>query len=609
VGSGLAPDPTTPGGMWAILLHEGLAHWDGKQWRQDHYAKQLPSTLLWTAYTDPGDGSLWIGSEAGVSRFDGVTWGALSAQDGLQSPVIYAIARGADGGYWLGGRSGLSYFLPDTTPPQLAIGKLSDAVRVSADGSHVVTLNQELFIDVHAGDLQTTAAKLTIWHRLKGPAGTGEWQPVERGFVPLRFSKPGDYSVEFLARDQSFNYSEVAALALTAVAPPVEVAVPVLGRVETGVFRALVALGSVALLGASYITFEVLSTRRRGLAAVARSYNPYISGEPVRRDDMFFGRRDLVQRIVDTLHNNSIMIYGERRIGKTTLLHQLGTVLREVDDAAYWFVPIFVDLEGTRQETFFHFLMEEILAGIESLPAAGQKITPPLGALRVYSIPGAQYGDRDFNRDLNKVMGVLEEYGDRREAAKQLRVILLMDEMDVMSQYDSLVQQQLRRIFMREFAATLGAVVAGIQISKDWDRVESPWFNMFNEIALIPFSREQGLELLTEPVRGYYHYEPAAVEFILERAYGRPYKIQQYGLEAVNHMLAHRRRRITLADAEAAHQRIQAAELERREQATVMRALRYGRSLGPSSVAKQHEVLPGSAAEPTSSEILSKWDG
>jgi hypothetical protein len=274
VGSGLAPDPTTPGGMWALVLHEGLVRWDGERWRQDHYAKQLPSTLLWTAYADPGDGSLWIGSEAGVTRYDGITWGALSAQDGLQSPAVYAIARGADGGYWLGGRSGLSYFLPDTTPPQVAIGKLSDAVRVSADGSHVVTLNQELFIDVQAGDLQTTAAKLSIWHRLKGPAGAGEWQPVERGFVPLRLSEPGDYLVEFLARDQSFNYSEVAALALTAVAPPVEVAVPVLGRVETGVFRALVALGSVALLGASYVTFEVLSTRRRGLAAVARSYNP-----------------------------------------------------------------------------------------------------------------------------------------------------------------------------------------------------------------------------------------------------------------------------------------------------------------------------------------------
>ncbi|GIV78255.1 MAG: hypothetical protein KatS3mg050_2649 [Litorilinea sp.] len=132
-----------------------------------------------------------------------------------------------------------------------------------------------------------------------------------------------------------------------------------------------------------------------------------------------------------------------------------------------------------------------------------------------------------------------------------------MDEMDVMSRYDHLIQQQLRRIFMREFAATVGAVVAGIQISKEWERVESPWYNLFNEIALEPFSREQAIELLVEPVRGYYTYDPAAIEFILDKSEGRPFRIQQYGLEAVNHMLAAGRRRIRLEDAEAAHEHIQ----------------------------------------------------
>ena len=60
-------------------------------------------------------------------------------------------------------------------------------------------------------------------------------------------------------------------------------------------------------------------------------------------------------------------------------------------------------------------------------------------------------------------------------------MILLLDEMDVVSAYDTVVQQQLRRIFMSPLAANLGAVVAGIQISKTWDRLESPWYNMFNE--------------------------------------------------------------------------------------------------------------------------------
>lgn len=563
VGSGLAADAATAGGVWALVSGEGLAHWNGERWQRDVGAGRLPSNLLWTLFADPSDGSLWIGSEAGVTRYDGITWGTLGVQDGLQSAVVYAIARTRDGAYWMGGRAGLTYHRPDITPPWVRVGGLAGEIEMPSDGGDPrVAVDTDAVLHFSAGDLQTGGAQLAVFQRLLGPGLDPVWQLVTGEHVSLRFDEPGDYVLELLARDQSFHYSDLVAVPLTAVIRPVEVEVPVLGPVAVGPLRALVVLGGVALLGATYITLEVLNNRRRGLEAVARAYNPYISGEPVRRDDMFFGRRDLVQRIVDTLHNNSIMIYGERRIGKTSLLLQLVTVLREVDDDDYWFVPIYVDLEGTSQEQFFHYLMEEIVTGVAALVNAEEEILPDLRPLRLYTTAGREYSDRDFNRDLHRLTQVLEAYAVRHDPAKQLRLILLMDEMDVMSRYDSLVQQQLRRIFMREFAATLGAVVAGIQISKDWDRVESPWYNLFNEIALSPFGRDQAIELLVEPVKGYYTFEPAAIEFVVEHAQGRPYKIQQYGLEAVNHMLSQRRRRIKLVDVEVAHWRIRAAEQE-----------------------------------------------
>ncbi|MCU0503722.1 MAG: hypothetical protein MUC51_18540, partial [Anaerolineae bacterium] len=113
-------------------------------------------------------------------------------------------------------------------------------------------------------------------------------------------------------------------------------------------------------------------------------------------------------------------------------------------------------------------------------------------------------------------------------------------------------QLQLRRVFMSPLAENLGAVVAGIQISKSWDRVESPWFNLFNEFPLEPFDDEQAEELLVEPVRGVYEWEPAAIDYVVARAGGRPHRLQQLALEAVNHMLAAGRLRITLEDVQAA---------------------------------------------------------
>lgn len=556
-GSGLAPDPKVDGGMWAIVSQQGLVHWDGQRWSLADPSNQLPSNLLWTVYTDPVDGSLWIGSEAGVSHFDGLTWGTFNTQDGLLSPIIYAIVRTEEGGYWMGGRTGLSYYRPDHTPPWIRIGLLTGNYQRAANGELQITLGDDLIVNFTAGDLQTPVEKLKILYRETGPQHFYDWREIAGDFLQVNFQETGEHLLEFWARDQSFNYSAIATQRITVIPPPQRVNVPLLGPVEREIFQTLLILGAVALLGAGYVSLEIIQNRRRSAEAVSRGYNPYISGEPVRRDDMFFGRRELVQRIVDTLHNNSIMIHGERRIGKTTLLYYLVNVLRDVDDPEYWFVPIYIDLEGTPQEEFFHLLMEEIAHGIAALPEAEEELMPTLNALRYLTTPASAYTDRDFNRDLREVIELLQGYAQRHHPGKQLRLILLMDEMDVMSRYDHLIQQQLRRIFMREFAATVGAVVAGIQISKEWERVESPWYNLFNEIALEPFSREQAIELLVEPVRGYYTYDPAAIEFILDKSEGRPFRIQQYGLEAVNHMLAAGRRRIRLEDAEAAHEHIQ----------------------------------------------------
>ena len=555
---GLAAASGMEGGVWAIVDGKRIVRWDGTRWRAQRENAPEPSDLLWALYTDPVDGALWVGSEVGVTRYDGISWTTLGVQDGLQSANIYTMVGSRATGYWFGGRTGISHFLPDATPPWIAVELHATAGPGRDTPSAYV--DEPLRVSIRAGDMQTAPDKLKLLYRQTGPEGTSDWTQIQGADPELMLATPGHYVLEFWACDLSFNYSAISTLRVEMTRPSHLVRVPLLGPVESGVRNALILLGTLVMLGATYITVEVLSHRRRGLEAVARGYNPYISGEPVRRDDMFFARRDLLQRIVDTLHINSIMIHGERRIGKTTLLYHLVTALREVDDEDYWFVPVYVDLEGTPQELFFRLLIEEIAVAVESLPRANVTMKAQLANLRYHTTIGSAYTDRDFTRDLSRVTALLEEYGTLHQPGKQLRLILLIDEMDVMSKYDRLVQQQLRRIFMREFSATLGAVVAGIQISKEWDRVESPWFNLFNEIALTPFTHEQAVELLVEPVRGTYRYDQEAIAFILEQADGRPYKVQQYGLEAVNHMLARRRRRITAADVRVAHHRLQVAE-------------------------------------------------
>ncbi|MBV7333418.1 hypothetical protein KFU94_35320 [Chloroflexi bacterium TSY] len=383
----LAPDPQTPGGMWLAIDRVGLFHWDGTTWTDGDPEQNLPTTFLWTLFTDGQSGDLWIGNEAGVTRFDGTTWGTFKASDGLRSPAIYAIAKTAEGGYWFGGRQGLSYYQPDRTSPWLLLDSVvgatepnepfvngqvsetnltvSDSANREASGIEAV-VGTPVSIRLRYGDLQTPQQRLKLLYRQRSDSQSSAWTEFTPPFEP-QFDATGLYVLDFRVRDQAFNYSVMSSLPVSVIARTPTIRIPGQGEAPLATVLTLIALSIVAVAGFGYVCIGFVRGRRHAVDAMKRGYNPYVSGEPIRGEEMFFARYDLLQRIVDTLHNNSIMIHGERRIGKTTLLYQLASKLEDVADPDYWFLPIYIDLEGTTQEKFFHFLMEEIAQRVFAL--------------------------------------------------------------------------------------------------------------------------------------------------------------------------------------------------------------------------------------------------
>ena len=79
-----------------------------------------------------------------------------------------------------------------------------------------------------------------------------------------------------------------------------------------------------------------------------------------------------------------------------------------------------------------------------------------------------------------------------------------------------------------------------------------PPFNFLSrEIQIQPLDEESARKLITEPVKGFYTYEPKAVERIIELSEFRPFTIQGFCLRAVNRILQDGRTKITVADIEA----------------------------------------------------------
>jgi tetratricopeptide (TPR) repeat protein len=307
---------------------------------------------------------------------------------------------------------------------------------------------------------------------------------------------------------------------------------------ESAWFVPSVAVSSMGLIGAG---LAVQGLRRR--RAVRRRFNPYIAGAPVLEDHMFFGRQKLMARLLNVLHHNSLMITGERRIGKTTFLYRLKKVLETDEGTDYRFFPVFIDLQGVPETQFFAALMADVADAL-SLSADTR------GAMRFR--PGVErYDGRDFSHDLQRVIEELKARTNRK-----VKLALLIDEVDVLNGYSESVNQRLRSIFMKTFSESLVAVMSGVGIKRIWKSEVSPWYNFFDEVELSAFTREEAEELVKTPVEGFFRYEPAALERILELSRLRPYLIQKFCIHAVNHMLEQGRSTITVDDVSAVRETV-----------------------------------------------------
>jgi len=302
---------------------------------------------------------------------------------------------------------------------------------------------------------------------------------------------------------------------------------------ETRAFWPAAIASAAGLVGLGYAAQRV--RRRR---AVRKRFNPYIAGAPVRDQDMFFGRQKLLTRIMNVLHHNSLMITGERRIGKTTFLHHLKSALEHDAGTEYKFYPVSTDLQGVPEAGFFHAVMTDVVETLRPRPDT-------LAALR-YRSDDDRYDGRDFSHDLQRVIEELKTLTDRK-----VKLALLIDEVDVLNEYSERINQRLRSIFMKTFSEHLVAIMSGVGIKRIWNSEGSPWYNFFDEIELTAFSPEEAEALIRQPVEGVFRYEAEAVERIMAASGLKPYVIQKFCIHAVNHMLEEGRTTITAQDVES----------------------------------------------------------
>lgn len=280
---------------------------------------------------------------------------------------------------------------------------------------------------------------------------------------------------------------------------------------------------------------EIISSERKRFVQIA---NPYIVGRPVDPEkSTFFGRRDVFNWISDNLYGshqkNILVIHGERRVGKTSILLQIhrgemGRDLRENQD--HPICPVFIDLQGYTDAGTYKFLHHICDSVYQQIRKYSNPLAEKLGA------PDLDKFERLTSRSFRAYM---------KEACNLLKNTLLVLMMDEFERLDDLVKwskvdvgvyDHLRSLM--QFETNLTFILAG---THELEELSKEYRNLVHSIAVvreISFMDEpDAIDLIRKPVEGRVIYDDKAVDELWRYTHGHPWLLQSlchYLIEDMN---------------------------------------------------------------------------
>jgi hypothetical protein len=273
--------------------------------------------------------------------------------------------------------------------------------------------------------------------------------------------------------------------------------------------------------------------------------NPYVIGVPLTaQQELFVGRADVSARIEQLLLDRRrppLLLYGQRRMGKTSLLNNLGRLLPST------IIPLFVDLQGPASHANNHagFLYNISRGMIDSALRQRNLILPALTretlAVDPFTCFDEWLDEVEKTLGLNTALLALDEFETLDRAFREGR----FTETSVLGWLRHLIQHRPRFKILLTGSHTLGEL--------------QHWASYFINVQVVQISylkESEARQLIEKPVQDFaLRYEPKAGRRILELTRCHPALIQLLCAEIValkNEQEPAVRRLAKIADVEAA---------------------------------------------------------
>ena len=266
--------------------------------------------------------------------------------------------------------------------------------------------------------------------------------------------------------------------------------------------------------------------------------SPYIVGSPIDREEMFFGRQDIIDTIKRQLstshHANVILLEGNRRTGKTSILKRL-----QAPDVLPGWIVVNCSLQGAKghesktgsptNEVFRHMARDIGWAmDNEKLQVPLPGVAPPdpkrFKVEFVKALSTAFSGSRPFEIFELYIQTVLE-------AASPRRLLLMLDEFDKLQEgIDSgITSPQVPeniRYLLHKYPGLSAILTGSRRLKRLREEYWSALFGFGHRVSVSELPLEDAHLLVTQPVKGRLTYVPEARNRVVELCSQQPFLIQ-----------------------------------------------------------------------------------
>ena len=525
------------------------------------------------------DGFLWAGTDEGrvkkLFEFGGHVLSTIYTGEShaLTGSRINSISQDPEGRIWIASDKGAVRHMPVVIAPRAQISLDVDgrAQQMSESNSYDVPYGRHRLTFHFSAAATNGQARYVYRINSEGLGQPWEVLPMQQGAerdVSRLDLDEGSHSFELIALNRDLYGAEApAATLLVRVGSPFW---------KSWWFYALTIALIVLVLGAAFVVRR-FGDREYILPRELRSYvpiepNPFIVGNPIRTEKMFYGREDDFRYVRTKLEGTSqgvvIVFCGERRVGKSSILYQVaGGRLGER------FIPVFIDLQEmviASDSEFFarisRVISESVArsnnrpviepAAAHGSPGPVDKVvlagTAPIGGsegqlAHTQKIRVPEFDGRNpYPVFLDFLDEVLASIGDRT-------LLILMDEYELLEGKvdEGKLSNELFTFLagLMDNKERLALIFTGSRRLEERDRKywrELLRRSLFRKVGFL--SEKDTARLITDPVAGRVVYGRGVMDVVYRLTAGQPFYTQVICQNVVDFMNEHRQNWVTVAD-------------------------------------------------------------